>query len=215
MPRRDRSLFREEQDFRSSQLMEELISLVEAFKSGFTIATPFAAIMRTIADFLYLVRDLAREGIKSFSEHSQLIIHEGIEENPDFHESTWKSGQKAWKSEISPTRKRNRVNRFNEKEPDPLFNLRDSNMVVTSTKNRQSNPLVSLTPRLDRWFENMITTCLTLAKDPTADPNFMIGQFLESVGKTKVKLNRENYNYFKRQRASRKSIRKDKPKGLI
>jgi hypothetical protein len=205
MPRRDRSVFSEEADFRTSQLFEELYMIVEAIKHGFTSSTPFATIMHSLSDFLLLIRELLQEGIKSFPAASQLSINEGVELNPHFDQLHGR-----WQSDSSWVDKRKfikhtKVNKYAEKIPDPLFNLRDSNMVVTSQKIKIDNPDVVLSDRLDEWLENMIVTCLTLAQNPSADPNFMIGQTV--VTKPKVKLTFKQYRYFRRQRASRKFLK--------
>lgn len=186
MPRRDRSLFSSEQDFRSTQLLEELSLVVEALKMGFSTSTPFSTIMRSVGDFILLIRN---------------FLEEGIPQNPSSHSI-----------------------KILQDPKDPLVYEVDERMNVRSIRIPTDNPIIKtiqdeeIDDKLDEWLEKIIITFHALAVNPAADPNIMfdakrvIGPTTQDERHEHKKLNHANFQYYARQRATRKSRGKDTKK---
>jgi len=201
MPRRDRSLFSDEGDFSTHPLLKELIRVVEALARGWSVETPFRVIMQSIGEILMLLRNLLAEGIPSHELTINTQVNEGVEATETGIKKRFRL-LSVWSP--SPTGK---WLQETIKEPDPLFDLRDSKMNVTSRKTTVANPSVGLDPRLEEWLDNIITTSFALADNPSADPNFMMGE--HGTHKEQKKLNHQQFGYYRRKRAFRKMINKE------
>jgi len=198
MPRRDRSLFRSEGDFATHPLLEELIRLVDTLAQGWSVATPFKVIMKAIGDIVLLLKNLLEEGIPTSENATDVAVNEGV----DLDEGRIKRKfnlTSVWIPDPSGKWIQDTI-----RTPDPLYTLVDERKNVTSRKTPVPNPPQGLTPQLEEWLSNIITTTFALADNPAADPNFLLGQATGSH-KEQKKLNFAQYGYWQRKRASRKS----------
>lgn len=92
--------------------------------------------------------------------------------------------------------------KINEWGPDKLFSIRDDRMNVTSTRIPVPNPLIGEFPNIIKWIDSVLLTSSMLIANPAAEPKISSGQAAE---RTNRKLSSKEYNYFRRQRASRKN----------
>jgi len=199
MTRRDRSVFRSEADFTTHPLLDELIRLVETLAQGWSVVTPFKVIMKAIGDIVLLLKNLLEEGIPTSESATDVAVNEGV----DLDEGRLKRKFQlttVWIPDPSGKWVQDTI-----KVPDPLYTLVDERKNVTSRKTPVANPPQMLTPELDEWLSNIITTTFALAENPSADPNFLLGQARGSH--KEQKLNFSQRGYWRRKRASHKNRR--------
>lgn len=181
MGRTHRSIFLNEGDIRTDPLGEELIILADAIKNGFSVSSPFALILRTIADLLLLSKDLIESGELRLTPDVKMV--KILEDRHDPLKFTY-------------------ANEVNKGAPglEGLPQWYHSGSVASKTITKKGQKVES--PILAEFMEINAITFYALATNPNADPYFMFGPRGSSQDTKKIiKVSHKNLMYWRRLRA--------------
>lgn len=178
-----RSLFSSEQEIISRTHLEEIVQVVESLAKASILNSPLSVVLRNIRDLILFLKIFLEGG----PQLNETAVQIKLEEDP---------------SDPLKFAYANEVNKESGSMPGkPLW---FHSGTIASKRLKMKNPHIWLTPMVENFLLDTAEVLTQLAINPEANPYLRFGKQGSDIGQ-RIHLTHRNWQYWRRQRARRKS----------